>query len=449
MVKKQVAVILLVLIVLLAVAPGLALADDHDTIPPFVVALPSHATLKIAVNGHCLNFGLPFPGKSLNPVEDAEDEIRLAIAYGLVQGYYTEENLEQVQRAIWHFTDGLDISGDEDALAREIVEFAEGAEVADLTGEVNSFSDAVEQGWIKVSLTDFENQTDPAYFGKGTLVVENRTDTSIAINIPYGVVFHDPQGGVQDMAVFPTSLPPTDPDEVNLAARETVCHPMSVKLPAEISIDVLVHGYCMDYGAPFPGEVLRIIDLAPEVIRNTVCYNIAMGYVQEDIWQAQLAIWRQTDALDKGSEFPLVDEVAAYAESGVLPGDIGEDCVPLPEAVEEGLVSANIDDFENITDPEYFGKGTMVLANLTDEEVILCLPYASAYKDEEQTDVQDMAVYPDQDPDPKDLEEPELLPESGGLERAQLILAIVLPAAVVLGSGFEFWMRRRRGRGSL
>jgi hypothetical protein len=204
----------------------------------------------------------------------------------------------------------------------------------------------------------------------------------------------------------------------------------------------------MDYGAPFPGEVLRIIDLAPEVIRNTVCYNIAKGYVKDDIWQAQLAIWRHTDELDKGAEFPLVDEVAAYAESGVEPGDIGEDCIPLPEAVEEGLVSADIDDFQNTTDPEYFGKGTMVLANLTDEELSICLPYASAYKDDVQTDVQDMAVYPDQEPDPEDLEEPELLPVSGRRGLAQLILATALPAAAVLAGGFEFWLRRRRGRGS-
>jgi hypothetical protein len=435
-------------VILLAWAPSLALADDSDSLPPFVVALPSYATLKIAINGHCLHFGLPFPGKTLVPVEIAEDEIRLAIVYGLMQGYYTEENLEQVQRAIWSFTDDLDISRDEDAVARELVEWVAEAEPADLTDEVHSFSDALDRGWIQVSLTDYENQTSPPYFGKGTLVIENRTNTSIAVNIPYGVVFHDPHGGAQDMAVFPTTLPSTDPDEVSLAARETVCHPLSVALPAESSIDVLVHGYCMDYGAPFPGQVLRIIDLAPEVIRNTVCYNIAKGYVEGDIWQAQLAIWRQTDSLDKGAEFPLVDEISAYAMSGVKPGDIGDDCIPLPDAIQEGLVSADIDDFENTTDPEYFGKGTMVLVNLTDEMQNICLPYASAYKDGKRTDTQDMAVYPDQQPDPKDLEEPELLPVAGGLTETHLLLAILLPVGAVLAGGVEFWLRRpARARG--
>jgi hypothetical protein len=423
--------------------PNVASADGHSSVPPFVVAIPSHGTLQIAVKGHCMDYGLPFPGTNITPVETAEDEIRLAIVYGVVHGYYTEQDLEQVQRAIWHFTDGLDITGDEDAVAREIVEFAKTGEPMDLTDEVNSFSDALDQGWIKVSLTDFENQSDPPYFGTGMLVIENRTDASIAINIPYGVVFEDrTQEGVQDMAVFPATLPSADPDQGSLAARESTCHPMSIKLPAQKSVDVLVHGYCMDYGAPFPGQELKPLELAPDVIRNTVCYNIAKGYVEDEIWQAQLAIWRQTDELDKGSEFPLVDEIADYAESGVEPGDMGQDCVPLPDAVEDGLISADVTEFVNTTDPEYFGKGKMTLVNLTDEEQNICLPYATAYKDETQTGVQDMAVYPDQRPDPQDLEEPQLLPESGNLMSNSELYSLLLLAVGVLLAGSGFALRR-------
>ena len=149
-------------------------------------------------------------------------------------------------------------------------------------------------------------QSDPPYFGKGTLVIENRTDTSIAINIPYGVEFEDTtQDGVQDMAIFPTTLPSPIPTRSRWRLASTTCHPMSVKLPAEESVDVLVHGYCMDYGAPFPGEELEPIELAPDVIRNTVCYNIAKGYVEDEIWQAQLAIWRQTDRIGQGRRGPL------------------------------------------------------------------------------------------------------------------------------------------------
>jgi hypothetical protein len=223
---------------------------------------------------------------------------------------------------------------------------------------------------------------------------------------------------------------------------------MSIKLPAQDSVDVLVHGYCLDYGAPFPGQELKPLELAPDVIRNTVCYNIAKGYVEDEIWQAQLAIWRQTDQLDQGPEFPLVDEIADYAESGVEPGDIGSDCVPLPDAVEEGLISADVSEFVNTTDPEYFGKGKMVLVNLTDKEQNICLPYATAYKDETQTGVQDMAVYPDQRPDLQDLEEPQVLPEAGSsLSSNELYSLLMLAVGVLLvGSGFALRRLSRANR---
>jgi hypothetical protein len=99
--------------------------------------------------------------------------------------------------------------------------------------------------------------------------------------------------------------------------------------------------------------------------------------VETDLWQAQLAVWRQTDDLDKGAEFPLVNEIAAYAESGVEPGDIAKSCTVLPDAIESNLVSAEIDDFTNISDPAYFGKGTLVLTNLTDAEQTICIPFGT------------------------------------------------------------------------
>jgi hypothetical protein len=137
-----------------------------------------------------------------------------------------------------------------------------------------------------------------------------------------------------------------------------------------------------------------------------------------------------------------VDEIADYAESGVEPGDMGQDCVPLPDAVEDGLISADVTEFVNTTDPEYFGKGKMTLVNLTDEEQNICLPYATAYKDETQTGVQDMAVYPDQRPDPQDLEEPQLLPESGNSMSNSELYSLLLLAVGVLLAGSGFALRR-------
>ena len=144
----------------------------------------------------------------------------------------------------------------------------------------------------------------------------------------------------------------------------------------------------------------------------------------------------QTDQLDKGSEFPLVDEIATYSESDVEPGDIGPDCVSLPDAVEQGLVSATIDDFENISDPEYYGEGTLVLTNLTSTSQDICIPYGTTFTDETQDGVQDMAIFPSQEPDPNDLEEPEVLPESGrALSQGDLWAIALLAVGVLLVIG--------------
>jgi hypothetical protein len=137
-----------------------------------------------------------------------------------------------------------------------------------------------------------------------------------------------------------------------------------------------------------------------------------------------------------------VDEIADYAESGVEPGDMGTDCVPLPDAVEDGLISADVSEFVNTTDPEYFGKGKLALVNLTDEEQNICLPYATAYRDETQTGVQDMAVYPDQRPDLQDLEEPQVLPEAGSALSNSELYSLLLLAAGVLFVGSGFVLRR-------
>jgi hypothetical protein len=425
------------LALILALVPSIALADSPE-VGPFVVALPRYGIIEVAVNGHCLDYGLAFPGSTLNPADMADDEIRLAITYSLANGNYTADLLEQTQWAIWHFTDGLDVSGADKSVANEIVEYAKsGAEPTDLDSGSTSLVDAVAKGWVSVTLDDFENVSDPPYFGKGTLVIMNRIDQTLVLHIPYGVVFKDAvQSGVQDMALFPAELPQADPEMATEAMRETVCHPLAVKLPANETADVLINAHCLDYGLPFPGEQLTAGELVPDVIRNTICYNLDRGYLEKDLWQAQLAVWRQTDDLDMGSEFPLVDEIAAYAESGVEPGDIGADCVALPDAIEQGIVSATLDDFTNISDPPYYGEGTLVVTNLTDSDQLICLPYGTAFVDETQSGVQDMGIFVSMKPDVPEPSDPKIMPVTGGTiatGQYAMIGMLLLGAAFAIG----------------
>ena len=142
-----------------------------------------------------------------------------------------------------------------------------------------------------------------------------------------------------------------------------------------------------------------------------------------------------------GDEDSLAREIVAFAE-GAQVADLNDGVNSFFDALDQGWIKVSPTGLENQTNPAYLRKGTMVVVNLTKEEQNICLPYASAYKDEERMDVQEMAVYPDQQPDPKDVEEPELLPEPGGHDRAPLAWAMIMPVVAVLVGGLELWLRR-------
>jgi hypothetical protein len=397
------AIIMLVMGLLPAAAQTTTSAPMTD-LKPYLVSVPPRGTVTVAVDGNCLNYGLPFPGAALKLTGLADDKIRTAIAYSLAKGYHTAEGLPQAQQAVWYFTDKQSVTGDKLKLAQEIVAYVEGgAKPKDLDARSLSLVDAVKQGLVAASVGDFKNISNPAYFGKGTLTITNLSDKTQTLHLPYGMIFQDAQKtGVQSMAIFPATLPQAQ--GATLAAADSVCNQVTIKLPASASTKLLVQGYCQNYGLPFPSKSLTPVKLAADVIRNTICYNQAKGYTESDLWQAQLAVWRQTDKLDQGAAYPLVNEIAPYAQSGVKPGDIGPSCVSLPDAIEKKLVSAEISDYTDISDKAYFGKGTMVVKNLTGQEQTLCIPYGTIFKDAGRAGTQDMAIFPAARPAAEDAE---------------------------------------------
>ena len=68
--------IFMLVTLLLALVPAVALADNPQSIPPFVVAIPPFGEMEVAVRGHCLDYGLPFPGAALSLVGVADAEVR-------------------------------------------------------------------------------------------------------------------------------------------------------------------------------------------------------------------------------------------------------------------------------------------------------------------------------------------------------------------------------------
>lgn len=326
------------------------------------------------------------------------------------------------------------MTGDKFKLAQEIVAYVEGgAKSKDLDAKSLSLVDAVKQGLVAASIGDFKNISDPPYFGKGTLTITNLSDKTQTVHLPYGMVFQDTQKpGVQNMAIFPAALPQAQ--GANLAAAAGVCNQVTIRLPAAAATKVLVHGYCQNYGLPFPSKTLAPVKLASDVIRNTICYNEAHGYAESDMWQAQLAIWRQTDKLDKGAAYPLTNEIATYAQSAVKPGDIGSNCVSLPDALDKKLVSAEINDYTDISDLAYFGKGTMVVTNLTAQEQTICIPYGTIFKDIGRTGTQDMGIFPTARPAAVDAEA-QKVPEAKAAPAALPATGAPLPALALPGLG--------------
>lgn len=432
-------IVLTLLALTLTPAAAQTFAPPAAASRPFVLAVPPYGSITVAVNGHCLDYGLPFPGASLKLTGLASDPVRAAIAFSLANDAYTAENLPQAQQAVWHFTNKLSVAGDKFALAQEIVTHAQTTKPSDLDTATISLVEAVQQGLVSARVGSFQNVSNPAYFGKGALTITNLTDRTQALHLPYGMVFQDAsKAGFQKMAIFPASLPQAG--GASVAAAQSACQQATIALPAAAATKLLVQGYCQNYGLPFPSRSLTPLKLAPDMIRNTICYNETMGYVQSDMWQAQLAIWRQTDHLDKGAEFPLVNEIAAFAASGVQPGDIGPDCISLPDAVEQKIVSAQIGDYTDISDKTYFGKGTLVIVNLTAQPQKICIPYGTVFKDAERSGTQDMAIFLAALPAAGDVEAqtvpeaavaPEALPTTG----APLAIWLALIGLVLVGIG--------------
>jgi len=72
--------------------PGVTLVQEPSGIKPFIANLPANATVKVLVNGYCLNRGLPFPDVSMLPGGPSPDEVRVAITYIVEKKTFTNRS---------------------------------------------------------------------------------------------------------------------------------------------------------------------------------------------------------------------------------------------------------------------------------------------------------------------------------------------------------------------
>lgn len=211
--------------------------------------------------------------------------------------------------------------------------------------------------------------------------------------------------------------------------------PVVVQIDAGATVEIPIHGFCLNYGLPFPGASLQVSDLAPVQVRQAIRYALSKGYVTTEPWQTQLAVWYFVEGAKVGEEYGAVaDEIIAFVEANTGAPEDNATALALHEAVAKGLISATIDDFENTSPPGFFfiGSGTLVLTNLTNQPVEVLIPFGTRFAEAEDQGNQSMAVFAQPDA------EPPIVPKGGAVLAPELLALLGLAGS----SSVLLWRRR-------
>ena len=191
------------LILSLFVSPMLASANvtQQAAQAPRTITIAAGATATLTARGFCLDFGKPFPTQDMSARNLAVDRIRAALNYSIQKGY-TDGNPQQVQLAVWYLRDNT-WHGEQRVIAEEIVREAATAPVPPSTGEGISLSDAVTQNRVTVTAR-FVPQTQDAFYGDGTVTIQNTGTSEVRVYMPMGVTFSTvaSPGTFQDLLVY-------------------------------------------------------------------------------------------------------------------------------------------------------------------------------------------------------------------------------------------------------
>lgn len=213
----------------------------------------------------------------------------------------------------------------------------------------------------------------------------------------------------------------------------TAIGPYIVTLQPGESMEIDVHGFCLNYGLPFPGDVLLPTELASDPLRNAAIYSLANGYIDSNAYDVEKAIWYLSDGtrLDN-QDYTLADEIIAYANSGVLPADVVDGVPHMVELVKAGSLEASVTKFVNVAPEQgsFFGNGTLTITNVSAAAQQFVVSYGTVTVDETDGDQQNMLVFPSQ-PAPAQAAPP----KTGGLLPAEGMALIALAGLGALGAG--------------
>jgi hypothetical protein len=215
--------------------------------------------------------------------------------------------------------------------------------------------------------------------------------------------------------------------------------PFVAQIGPNAAVEIPIYGFCLNYGLPFPGAALDPGELAPDQVRQAIAYGVEQGYVTTDPWEVQLAVWNFIEGAKVNEEHGAVaDEIIAFVEAGPALPEGNSPAVLLPDAIEQGLVTATLDDFANVSPQgfSFIGSGTLALTNLTDQALDVLIPYGTRAVEIDQTGNQDMGVFPQPDA------EAPMVPKTGALLAPELLALLSLAS---MGGG-ALALRRRAGR---
>jgi hypothetical protein len=210
----------------------------------------------------------------------------------------------------------------------------------------------------------------------------------LRITLTFGLIF----------AGFATTSPQV------LHAQEVVRGETTVLVPANEQVTLGFETFCLDFGLEFPSELGAPIDRAQDEVLAVLRVAIEEGYTQSDPLQVQLAIWRVIEGewVFDEEEVPreLAEEILAAAAEGEGETDpLQGEGIPLTQAVDDGLVSVESEDFEAVDAPTpgdyefpYKGQGTLIITNLTDEDVQIYFPYGTVFMPGPESE-QDIVAY--------------------------------------------------------
>jgi hypothetical protein len=243
-----------------------------------------------------------------------------------------------------------------------------------------------------------------------------------------------------------------DTDTATAAAAEecTSDYTFYLVLNPNETREVPINAFCMDRGKVFPGNQMRLVEEASAEVQTAIRYSVDQGYTEKmpELWSVQLAVWNLEDGKRPDDKYhKLADEIIAYAKEHANDKQecVLSESISLADAVKSGLVEASIDDFKDVSPSGYdfFGSGTLVVKNLTDQVQVLNIPYGTRFEDEVHQGVQNMAVFP-KPGTPGDVPPKPEIPATGGLLPPEITLGLTV--LLLVGAGFFFLRKRSQVR---